>query len=331
MTASNSKLVTVRKIVLLSMGLLLLIPTIFCGRALIGLRPALGRDRFPDADIVYARDSALGFINADGSRVATFPFMLAHFNLVGRWGRPLATGDPNTLIVTSAIAPGYSGRIFAIHAGKATVECGWSGVAQVANDQQHILVGSFQPVEEYSLSDCGTSNPPEKIYSDISGTLSPDEQYSAEIRQRADDHHPIIYIHRLETGEERMIGEGEFPVWSPDGEWLAYTGIDGIYLIQNSPNAQSRLLVLMGSPDPSVGVLVYQYRDYYQYYPPIASWSPDGQWLVYHMYNSKPVNASAGDWAKYYSIFRVNVNTGKTIKLLDGGYSPFWRWPVQEP
>ena len=126
---------------------------------------------------------------------------------------------------------------------------------------------------------------------------------------------------------------GDFPVWSRDGQWLAYTGADGIYIVQNSLKAEPRLLVHLESPEPSISVPVpvYEYYPAKEYYPPIASWSSDGQWLVYHAHNTNPVDTHAGSWAKYYSIFKVNVNIGEVTKLLDGGYSPFWRWPVEEP
>ena len=62
-----------------------------------------------------------------------------------------------------------------------------------------------------------------------------------------------------------------------------------------------------------------------------ATLSRDGQWLVYHVYSRNLVAPDAGAWAGHYSIFKVNVNTGETTKLLDGGYSPSWRWPVGEP
>ncbi|MBN2118129.1 MAG: PD40 domain-containing protein [Anaerolineales bacterium] len=127
--------------------------------------------------------------------------------------------------------------------------------------------------------------------------------------------------------------ERHFPVWSRDGRWLAYTGVDGIYIVQNNPNAPPSRLVPLESPEPSLSVPppVYQEYRYTEYYPPIASWSPDGQWLVYHAYSRDLVAPDAGAWAGHYSIFKVNVNTGEATKLIDGGFSPFWHWPAEEP
>lgn len=140
-----------------------------------------------------------------------------------------------------------------------------------------------------------------------------------------------IVLHHTSAGEENIVGVGNFPVWSRDGEWLAYTGQDGIYIVQNSPDANPRCLVALVRPEPNSKAPVYEPDRYKQYYPPIASWSPDGEWLLYHVFNSSPVNTAVGEWAQYYSVFKVNVKTGETIKVLDGGYSPSWRWPVEEP
>jgi hypothetical protein len=98
--------------------------------------------------------------------------------------------------------------------------------------------------------------------------------------------------------------------------------VDGIYIVQNNPNAKPKRLVPLESPEPDVAAPVYKNYPPDHYYPPIASWSPDGKWLVYHMYLG-----TDGE----YSIYKVNVETGETTKLIDNGYSPSWRWYAKEP
>lgn len=330
MTSSRRKFVVVLILLLVGTCLTWAILLVACNRALSNRSSV--PDSFPATDIVYRGDTELGFVNADGSSASTVPFQLPYLDIYTSWRSPILAGDNETLIVTNAGYSGVIGNIYVARAGEAVVDCKWYGIPRLAADGYHMLVETFDGQEKYLPEDCGTGKPPEKVYKGVFGALSPDEQYAAKAQRSegADDTSSII-LHDLKTGEERIIGIGDFPVWSRDGQWLAYTGTDGLYIVQNEPNAEPRRLVALESPEPSVGVLVYQYYPAKEYFPPIASWSPDGKWLVYHVHSNNPVDAHAQGWAKYYSIFKVNVNTGETTKLLDGGYSPSWRWPVEEP
>ena len=293
-------------------------------------------DPFPPSEIVYdvqreGEERMLGFVNADGLNSSQFPFRIAPPSLVSTWGQPLITMDNKTLIVyeLSVTIDSEGGRnIFAAHPGEIAVDCGWWGVTRLAPDGIYIHVETKQGLEEYSPEDCGTENNPQKIYSGVFGALSPDRQYSAELKYQTEDTDTIVYIYirNLKTGEERNIGEGRYPVWSGDGQWLAYTGRDGIYIFQNQPSAEPRRLVTLEGPDPDKGKSVYWFNASapMRYYPPVVSWSPDGQWLVYHTYSR------LGETAQY-SIYKVNVNTGETVKIIDDGMSPFWRWPEENP
>lgn len=287
---------------------------------------------FPQTDIVYQRDEELGFVNADGSNITTVPFAVPYNDFVSTWENPMIAGEDEALIVTINSSPGTRGKIFVARAGKVAVDCEWWGIARLAVDGQHILLETDNGQEKYLPEDCGTNNPPENIYTGVSGPLSPDERYAAEVmRASSGPNTASLILREIETGEERVIGEGDLPVWSRDGQWLAYTGPDGIYIVQNSPGAEPSRLVALEILHPELGRRVYTEDRADLYYPPIASWSPDGQWLVYHVYSTTSVDPNAKYAAQHYSIFKVNVNTGETTKLLDGGYYPFWRWPVEEP
>ncbi|MBM3125766.1 MAG: hypothetical protein FJZ87_11960 [Chloroflexi bacterium] len=337
MASSRRKIVSIFLLLLVGICLTLLVLSIACSRSLSQSStatplPFTVADAFPATDIVYRAASGLGFINADGSGGTTIPFKLVYIDLFTSWDSPLIAGDGETLIVTDTNYPGNVGDIFVAHAGDIVVNCKWYGIPRLAVDEHYVVLETFEGQEKYLLEDCGMGNPPEKVYPGVVGALSPDEQYSAEADRGEYGAYtePNIVIHNLETGEKRIIGEGDFPVWSRDGHWLSYTGVDGIYIVQNIPNVEPRRLIALESPEPSIGALVYEYRPSSEYFPPIGSWSPDGKWLVYHDYQENPNTFLGVDVAPSYSIVKVNVETGETTKLLDGGLSPFWRWPAEE-
>ena len=86
------------------------------------------------------------------------------------------------------------------------------------------------------------------------------------------------------------------PEWSRDGEWLAFVGEDGIFIVGR------------GSQEPRQIV-----EETCVLSPP--SWSPDGQWIVY----SCPSE-----------IYKVNVDTGEVTRIFDSGCCPLWRWNNHE-
>lgn len=287
--------------------------------------PLPAPDPLPATDIIYEGAAHLGFINADGSDGMTTHFFIPQKTMLGTWGQPFIAGAPPVLVVTNGIMT--PGNIYVARPGQVAVDCGWWGLARPAADGHHIILKTSQGLEKYSPEDCGTGRPPEKVYSGVFGIFSPDEQYVADTKVGNTENTSELFIRNLKTGETRIIGEGTLPVWSRDGQWLAYTGSDGIYITQNSPNAVPRRLVMLGFPHPEIGRKLYTVDPAGLYYPPIASWSPDGKWLVYHEYD---VDSNA-KYPKQYSIFLVSVETGEITKLVDEGLFPQWRWPVEEP
>jgi hypothetical protein len=286
-------------------------------------------DPLPSNAILYQQDAELGFINADGSGSITIPFHVPSNSFVSSWGTPMLVSGNEVLIVTVANMPGSMGRIFVAYPGAVAVDCGWYGIVRPAVDGYHIYLETPEGQHKYQPEACGTGNLPEKVFSGVVGALSPDEQFAA----RADrggygaSTEPEIVIRNLETDEERIIGEGDFPVWSRDGQWLAYTGPDGMYVVQNTPTAEPRRVSVLQILHPEFRRRVYTPDRGNFYYPPMASWSPDGKWIVYHEYHVE----SKVQFPGQYSIMKVNRDTGETMKLLDGGYSPFWRWPTEQP
>ena len=121
-----------------------------------------------------------------------------------------------------------------------------------------------------------------------------------------------VVVINLETGKETKIGYGVGPSWSPDGQWLAYTARDGIYLARPDGSENNRVVDYdsygLPVPAPSHGTV-------WRFWPPYPEWSPDGQWLVYHLWENKQ-----------YNIHKLNLETGEDEVIFEGGLYPHWRW-----
>ncbi len=201
-----------------------------------GSYPIAAPDTFPNTDIVYVGGNGLGFINADGSSQETFRFRAEGRSVLAEGMEIyLLTGDHKTLVAVDTSYGTYDGSVYMAYPGKIAINCGWGGIIQLTPDQKHILIGTEQGSKKYLLTDCGTGNLPAASIGDANGIVSPDEQYMVETQygwnKEKDRNKSDLILHNLATQEERVIEDGRFPAWSRDSQWLAYTGVDGIYVI----------------------------------------------------------------------------------------------------
>lgn len=89
------------------------------------------------------------------------------------------------------------------------------------------------------------------------------------------------------------------PSWSPDGDWIAFTGDDGIYLIR--PDGTDRKRILAGDA------------------PYARGWSPDAEKLLYEDIE--------GDPAIGIEVAVLDVETGETRRLTnDPGHQLLPAW-----
>lgn len=122
----------------------------------------------------------------------------------------------------------------------------------------------------------------------------------------------------IETGQETILLSGaateimRAPAFSPDGASVAYVGKDGIYVITMAEieSPPQRIVELR---DSEVSIM----------WPTAPSWSPDGQFLIYHRCLQHCGN-KYGD-IEDFNIFKVDVRTGKEVLLVEGGLNPYWR------
>jgi hypothetical protein len=168
-------------------------------------------------------------------------------------------------------------------------------------DNSHVLLGKYrEEPNQVILFDMAACNEKETLYTTRPGerpdevALSNQRYFAIGINTYASKENArsgVLII--APSGEEiRHLPDAQFPAWSKDGEWLAYsrgTGSGILYISKKDGSGQKDLGVQIdGAP----------------------AWSPDGEWIVY-----------SDNWV----IYKINVNTGEKVKLFDGGTSPDWR------
>ena len=278
-------------------------------------------EKFPDTEIVYEtgvpNTSKIGFINADGSS----NLVLATDIYVAR---PIWSADGQTLYVLQWNGPGgdlsiwREGRTRHICENYPAVDT-IGGVISEAGSTKAVIDNAGKQITLIDLERCseikkyvnfamdqekgvrGVSLSSDKtriVYAEISERRSPSPKYS-------------IKIMILGKGETLEIGEGINPTWSPDDKWIAYTKLDGIYVMASDGSQSHRLVEYDAASEP--------FKHEFAVHPPSPRWSPDGKWLIYHRC------ASICQYLTDSSIFKVEIATGTEAKIVDGGAYPFWR------
>lgn len=292
-------------------------------------------ETFPTAEIVYKSAHGVGFVNADGSNPEYVEIVINEYGNKSEFWRPVITSDNHTLIIK--VAPShfhvYNPHTLAVwRSGEFPVLCSqWQEQtrALLSADQAHIFIRIEQGIALYNLNSCGTDALPIKVYENVFGVPSPNLQYIAYTNRSGpspgDDR--FIVIREMSTGIERTIGIGDYPAWSRDSHWIAYTGTDGIYIYNVLEKLEPRRVILYPNLFDKRD-RTYTARDYWEI-PPEVSWSPDGKWLVYHKWTGTDYHT--GIYPSDNAIYKLNLETGEEIKVIDGGMYPYWRWPAEQP
>jgi TolB protein len=106
------------------------------------------------------------------------------------------------------------------------------------------------------------------------------------------------------TGDENVADVS--PVWSPDGQWIAFS--------RKSPAAATTAQIWVMRRDGSQARVLTNDADFYSSAP---AWSPDGHHLVFQRFSLQGVNAQPGIWL-------IDMETGSLRELATPGNRPTW-------
>lgn len=146
------------------------------------------------------------------------------------------------------------------------------------------------------------------------GTNALDNQDLVFVRWSGNPRHYALVLLNIESRQEIILLDSatllSAPAFSPDGQWIAYGNVDGVYLLNRTAEG--------GAPRKVVAAVSAERA------PLAPSWSPDGQWLVYHDCLRK-CDEDIDDAIEPFTIYKVNVETEERVMLVNGGINPFWR------
>ncbi len=292
------------------------------------------RQPFPDAEIVYQMEYnvknenvwiyEMGFVNADGTNpVIIKTGSLFHRIPLGHYIKKPVWGDSGNSIyfLTEGqhdIFQGYSsywGQNYKPKICKnwyipAQIEAVGDGIALISPPEGKVILVDLKRCKETRLllDHSDTSDP--LVAWSIGVSYSPENNTLLfGKKDLSSGNYQLMSLNKT-TGKTMVLTEGLNPSWSPDAAQIAFIRSDGIF-VMNVNSGQIRQ-ILSGSFFGN-----YMYVDA----APMPRWSPDGEWLVYHRCsNGKNVCSIAES-----SIYKVEVATGKEVKIVDGGIFPDWK------
>jgi len=283
---------------------------------------------FPDTDIVYLNNlsrTELGFVNQDGSA--------KQFIEMGpRLSKSVWSADGKTLyLLETGQGVDGGGDISIWKEGKRKHTCidpDWVGFTNFAgfipsSRSRAIVTSHYFQIWLIDIQKCQKIevlvDKIDSYYNDIridiyGGSLSPDGKYllyTKEVLHYGGKYEYSILKLDLVTRETISIGEGINPRWSPDGSKVAYLQLDGIYVMLADGTQPRRIITHDFLDDPNLGS--------FSIITPEPNWSPDGEWLIYHLWIHRSPGNNGAD------IFKLNIASGEEIKVADDGLYPYWR------
>jgi Tol biopolymer transport system component len=285
---------------------------------------------FPDREIVFERSEAvnsewdpvleqLGFVNADGSGLV----VVETHKVIAK---PTWSNDGQVIFGLSKYTCGYPAywdnkeRRYGIC--NRNLPCYFQiESTNNAENPYEVIINNISEIILMDLSECKETRRLVDLralnrYSDNLYGISyypPTQELLYGLALNAttfgDIQYQIVYLNLANGRQMPLPLEGIYPSWSPDGTIIAFLGLDGLY-IARSDGSDVTQLVDQPMFDP-----------YHVSLPivPIPRWSPDGEWLVYHVCTDSLCKIENAE------IYKVPVSGGKPERILIGGVYPSWR------
>lgn len=115
-----------------------------------------------------------------------------------------------------------------------------------------------------------------------------------------------VYI--TDKNQLTILSDGFGATWSHEGDRIVFTGTQGLYISDGDGKSVKKVVDLTNYYPVKDGAI------FWDKWSPMAVWSPDSQYLLYHRI--------AGET---YDIVKFELATGREVVLYQGGMYPDWR------
>jgi hypothetical protein len=289
----------------------------------------------PDRDIIFQLDKyyygsgeyRIGFLNADGTGE-----MYINTKQIPSVVKPVWTDQADYIIFSHPV--NHLG-IITKNKGRFTLTDYWTlDISPIHNKNQVLFVSAHNGKEAVKLLDLDSRNvravytlglfhvdeARDRIHLGLNNLHNNQLLYARWWIDDSEYIHQELGIFNTENSEYTILlamnGDPETtptilsPSFSPDGEWIAYTSDDGIYLIRSDGSDNHKIV------KSAVNTITWS---------PRPCWSPDGRSIVYHRCLLNDVESCRNN-VKDSGIFKYDIETGEEVLLLKGGVNPYWRW-----